>query len=434
MRYLILYILFCFSPELTAQNLIQNGSFEELTRCITNCDNVETGYETLAFNWRSPDVGGSPDIFSPCNYPIDSIITSPVCTLLSTPNNFRGAFQFAKTGSNYGGFLCDAVNPNSNRPQGGFLLREFLTTNFELLKLKNRYCLSINFNNPVGYWVKDSTSLEKLFLYSAIKKIGILLTINNPNLNNPNFEDIYPEPTFVLNHPSEEFIVDTSNWVELEHSFIADSSYSYLTIGNFEDRITPNYQIFTNYLNCKDDPNLYPIGCYYYLDDISLYEINDISISTTQTQIYPKQSVWLNTNNKPDAIEWFANDTLTPIGTTDSILVQPQQTTTYYVKSLQCRYTSWDTITIEVLPEPLIPVNVKVLNNLSSDYFNIQYTGDFKPSLAAELYNSVGQLIGKFTFTENTQVPISQLAAGVYYCRINGRGIPVMSERIVKVN
>jgi len=169
------------------------------------------------------------------------------------------------------------------------------------------------------------------------------------------------------------------------------------------------------------------------LDDISLYEINDISITTPKTQLYPNQSTWLYASTKLDEIEWFVNDTLTSLSNADSILVQPQQTTTYYIKSLQCRYTSWDSIIIEVLPEPLLPVEVKIVNNLNDKVFNIQYTGDFRPLLTAAIFNTVGQIVKTITFSESIEVPIEYLASGVYFCRISSQGIPILTERVVKV-
>lgn len=432
---LVLFFL-VFSFVTSAQsNLIQNSSFEELDYCLTECNSTVHGDPIQAHYWFTPDYFGTPDIFSPCNFPLDTIYQNdPSCLTGYAPNSSGKGFQNARTGQNYAGFFCDYFLRNTKRPIQGDLLREFLSINFESLVKNKRYCFSSFVNNPSGFFTFDS--LNYYYIYTATKELGVFFSTKKPSFSRKS--DLMlpiPVPTLTLSmEDSNEYIADTINWIKLEQSFVADSAFEYLSIGKFTPRNASIYNIFTNYPEIDTDSNFEIVTSYYFLDDVSLFEINDISITTAQTQIYPNQNTWLNTNNKPDAIEWFANDTLTSIGTTDSILVQPQQTTTYYVKSLQCRYTSWDTITIEVLPEPLIPVNVKVLNNLSSDYFNIQYTGDFKPTLTAELYNSVGQLIGKFTFTESTEVPISHLSAGVYYCRINGQGIPVVSERIVKVN
>ncbi len=435
MKYKLVLFFIVFSNITNAQsNLIQNPSFEELDYCLNECNGIVNGDPIQAHYWFTPDYFGTPDNFSPCNFPLDTIYQDDPSCLTSYAPNSAGGFQFARTGQNYAGFLCDYFYRSTKRPFQGDLLREFLSSNFESLVKNRRYCFSSFVNTPSGFFTYDS--LNYYYIYTATKELGVFFSTQKPSFSTES--DLMlpvPNPTLTLTmEDSNEYIADTINWIKLEQSFVADSAYQYLSIGKFTPRSASIYNIFSNYPDINTDPTFEITTSYYFLEDVSLYEITDISISTVQTQIYPKQSVWLNTNNKTDALEWFANDTLTSIGKTDSILVQPQQTTTYYIKSLQCRYTSWDTITIEVLPEPLIPVNVKVLNNLSSDYFNIQYTGDFKPTLTAELYNSVGQLIGKFTFMESTLVPISQLSAGVYYCRINVQGIPVVSERIVKVN
>jgi len=429
----LLVLFFISISHLTnaQSNLIQNPSFETLDFCLNECNAIQPGYLTIANNWVTPDYFGSPDIFSPCNFPLDTIYQDePACLTVYAPNH-SGGFQYARTGVNYAGFFCDYFFRSTKRPIPGILLREFLSTHFNSLVKNKRYCFSSFINSYSGFFSYDSLNIY--YIYSATKKLGVLFSSKKPSFS-VEYESSIPNPTITLSlEDPNEFIADTVNWIKLEQSFIADSAYEYLSIGKFTPRNESFYNIYTNYPDINNDPNFEISASYYFLDDISLYEINDISITTPKTQLYPNQSTWLYASTKLDEIEWFVNDTLTSLSNADSILVQPQQTTTYYIKSLQCRYTSWDSIIIEVLPEPLLPVEVKIVNNLNDKVFNIQYTGDFRPLLTAAIFNTVGQIVKTITFSESIEVPIEYLASGVYFCRISSQGIPILTERVVKV-
>ena len=80
-----------------------------------------------------------------------------------------------------------------------------------------------------------------------------------------------------------------------------------------------------------------------------------------------------------------------------------------------------------------MPVTVWLSNTLATASFKVNYIGGYKPELEAELYNSVGQLVARFQVTESVDVSVEELAAGVYYCRLRSSGVPVLTEKVVKV-
>ncbi len=80
-----------------AQNLVQNGSFEEITACpeLNSDYPMSSTWDqvTKANGWSS--FLNSPDLFSPCGY-VNGIFDA------RAPMNTFG-YQNARTGNNYGG-------------------------------------------------------------------------------------------------------------------------------------------------------------------------------------------------------------------------------------------------------------------------------------------------------------------------------------------
>lgn len=132
------------------------------------------------------------------------------------------------------------------------------------------------------YFVNFKVSLIDRFIYCANNKIGALFSTVSYNLGADscnlvqglipnNFAHVY----------SEQIITDTSNWTTISGSFIADSSYQYIIIGNhFDDTNTDTI--------CFGISNPYT---HYLIDDIyvstdSILGINENSIKES-IAIYP---------------------------------------------------------------------------------------------------------------------------------------------------
>jgi len=119
----------------------------------------------------------------------------------------------------------------------------------------------------------------------ATNKLGALFTMQQYSSANP----------LNLNNHAEVFddsiIKDTVNWVRVSDSFVADSNYQYLAIGNFFDDIhTDTIRLTSNVA----------FNSYYYIDDVcvttdSLYNENWTTASfieamNEQVKIFPNPS------------------------------------------------------------------------------------------------------------------------------------------------
>lgn len=231
-------------------NLVPNPSFEEDTACPNNLNQINK-----LKNWYT--CNGTPDYFNKCyngsfNY-------------TAIPSNSFGYQNIPLDCHSYIGLLT--AWPFSN-------INEITTTKLNDSLVKNqKYFFSMNVNLSNTKWASNNLGVRLNY------RAPVITTTNSPdNKSNINFTQI---------------ITDTLNWTKLFKSFVPDSNYKFISIGNFQDSsLTSKITI---------NPSGY-IGSYYFIDDICLstdsafaynYNFNcgsvslkDISIKN-QIKIYP---------------------------------------------------------------------------------------------------------------------------------------------------
>ncbi len=229
----IIFFLFFLISSLGcfAQNLVPNGDFEKYDTCPND-------WMQLSFcqNWSS--FRGDPDYYNSCSTNWD----------IKPPNTFFG-FQFPHSGVAYAS-LYTYQNPESNN-------RELMGSplNSQLLIGQKYY---ISFYISLGGYHSSTVGTNKM----GIKFSTVPYSETNPATIN-NFAHYY----------SDSIITDTLNWVCIRGSFIADSSYSYIIIGNFF------VDSLTNTINSS-----YAHIAFYFIDDIcvstdSLYCENWVGVN-----------------------------------------------------------------------------------------------------------------------------------------------------------
>jgi hypothetical protein len=253
MKNLLLYftISIFFPLGLISQNLVTNPSFEDYIICPTAADEVNylTGWSNF---------GASPDYFNACDNGISG-------TLVGVPFNF-GGFQPATSGNGYCGVLT-YVSPVLYPYPGGY--REYIgqqlsnnliigTKYFVSLKAN---CMNINTLCPSN---------------CASNNLGVKFTNEpyNPGiLNIPNSSQIKTNTIYT----------DTMNWTKIFGSFIADSAYQYIIIGNFFD--------YNHTDTLKLDGDNLCRGAYYYIDDICVSTDSDYTINWVWTGIDENEKI-----------------------------------------------------------------------------------------------------------------------------------------------
>lgn len=209
-------LLTIFIPT-QAQNLVPNPSFEEYTTCPDDYGEIE-----YAVDWHSSTT--SCDLYNACSSFAD----------VGVPNNTMG--------------VQEPVGVNCNGYAGIF-------TYIENLNYREYIYVRLDSQLIIGekYYISFNVSLAD-DINCGIDKIGILLSTSSliygtTIINNfVNYSQVYA-PTPIINKIS---------WIKISGSFVADSNYNYVNIGNFYSNSNTD-TIKLNNMNCTS---------YYYIDDV----------------------------------------------------------------------------------------------------------------------------------------------------------------------
>lgn len=221
MKPLIAFLLVLFNlPLAEAQiNLVPNPSFEDTISCPSFLDNMQDVQD-----WSS--YGNSSDYFNGCS-----------SSGMNVPNAAFG-FQFAHSGKAYSGagtYLKGSSTLTNNYRE--FVGAELLSP----LQIGTKYFLSF-------YAVSAESGAIGFFS----NNLGLRFLNNSYDKFNPVPLDNFAHIKF------DSLLTDTIQWHKISGSFVADSNYKFVCIGNFFDAIN------TDTLNFTQNPQ----SAYYYLDDV----------------------------------------------------------------------------------------------------------------------------------------------------------------------
>lgn len=222
-------LVFLANPILFfAQNLVPNGSFELYQTIPCKFITDTTDFNVCAVSWYIPTLGSSD---------LHSTISNINCqTNCYSTNPFAVGYQQPRSGNLMGGFSTYAVNLKESR--------EYLSTKLTHSMIPNyRYHYRMFISK--GDSVQASTNnISMLFSTEIITDYSTRTTLHKK-----------PQIT------EKKIITNDTSWTEISGFFVSDSSYQYLTIGNFDS--TSQTDIVTN-------TRMPRTVAYYYIDDISI--------------------------------------------------------------------------------------------------------------------------------------------------------------------
>ena len=262
------YFLFfiSFSITTTGQNIVTNPNFEQYTTCPD--DWYQISYCQFWSTYRE-----TPDYYNTCSTNAD----------FSPPNCATG-FQYPHSGNAYAGFYSFASNPPNDRELIGSPLLSSLV-------IGQKYFIS--------FYINLSGQIQTTI---ASNNIGVKFSTVPYSYSNP--APINNSAHFYCN----DIITDTVKWVRIKGSFIADSAYSYIIIGNFFDD------------NLTDTILLSPSGntAYYFLDDVcvttdSLFNENWTGINDQTISISEKITIYPNPANDRVTVTSLKGEEITEI-------------------------------------------------------------------------------------------------------------------------
>lgn len=222
-----------------SQNFVPDSSFEADTAC------PQAQYITNNAYWKNPTTA-SPDYFHVCSSSF----------VYAVPNNYIGN-QNANSGGAYVGLVV----------KSGADYKEYVQVDLvDTLQTGRSYCVSfyVNLAGRAGY---GSIPPQLYFSDSAITSSSTSYFSWTPQIS------------------SSVIITDTTNWVQISGTYIANGGEKYITIGNFySDANTASVVV---------NPFSAPMA-YYYVDDVSVIDCSSSGIYESGSDglfsIYPNPS------------------------------------------------------------------------------------------------------------------------------------------------
>ncbi|MEO8587729.1 MAG: T9SS type A sorting domain-containing protein [Flavobacteriales bacterium] len=256
MAAMLCWLLCVAAPRCAAQNLVPNPSFEEYTICPDSPGQADLSTSWLKFRW-------TPDYFNSCN-------ANDYCDV---PRNAFG-YQPAATGSAYAGVVTyDSLQTD---------FREYLGV--ELIEpLSPGLSVYLSFKIAPGGW---GWYAAQRFRYTT-DRIGMFFTTQ------PWSGTVGPIPNTAaayLEYP----LLDTVNWTTITGTYIPDSAYTYVVLGNsFRDSLTNTL--------LQDGSAAYP-GAYVYFDDVCVSVNPDDCLMAAGVRQYATDAVVLAPNPATSAL------------------------------------------------------------------------------------------------------------------------------------
>jgi hypothetical protein len=241
-------LLFGFNISVFAQNLVPNPSFEDTVQCPTDQNQIYYAVGWLEF-------GMSPDYYNTC-------ATYFQCSI---PNHWTGYQLPEPDGTNAYAGLFTKQPPTIN-------VREYIGIKLlDTLIIGKAYDVSFKVSLAYG---------GNLGINCATNNIGALFSTIP-------FYYSGMSPAIVKNYAhiyTTQIITDTTNWTTISGSFVADSAYQYIVIGNFfDDTLTSHIKFYDNgYSECAS---------YYFVENVDVTEdtmtgINNIELQN-KIKVYP---------------------------------------------------------------------------------------------------------------------------------------------------
>jgi gliding motility-associated-like protein len=372
-----LFFIFCSK----SQNLIPNGDFEYYTSCPSNFSQIN-----LAAPWYDP-TGATSDYYNGC---------APVSSLVSVPDQTIGIFQYAHSGIAYAGLWVIQSN--------GSNYREYIQVAFDDT-LQVGKCYSVAFYANLSNLLRQGANNIGAYISQTA------ITTAPPNVLNFN-------PQILL--PGNPPITDTLNWIKISGIYQATGGERYITIGNFKDDTTT--------LSQTVDTTSQNFGSYYYIDDVSIYEIKD-SDAGQDTAICNGDSVQIGvTSYDGTTYTWFPAAGLNSANT-GTPKASPVQTTTYYLTQTTACGTSTDSVKITVCDVPLASdISVPNIFTPNNDGINDEFklVCNNVTTLNCKIYNRWGILEGELKAPNDVWYGRTtsgmQAGDGVYFYVLEAKG------------
>ena len=311
--FIILSNLLIFS--LNAQNLVRNGSFEEIEQCPYNTSHFKYVKHWLDSGYYRYGGISSEELYHICG-----------SNGYNIPNTVVGK-RYARTGHSMASFSFYWIS----KPYGtNEIIQTELKNNLEKDK---RYCVS--------YYVRPKSGMPShgvcIQEFTATFTHDILMTGHG----------IPSDWWFPQIIHRNGIVKDTVNWTQITGNFIAEGGESYFTIGGYfpKDSVSK----FFYHQNSAHAT--------YFVDDVAVWDCSAPVYKADageNQKVCAGDEVTLGTHDYPEyQYYWFKKGNLQDtLSAKARPVFQPQQTTEYLLEVIDFKYTkTYDSVTVEVDPD-----------------------------------------------------------------------------------
>ncbi|MES2131635.1 MAG: T9SS type A sorting domain-containing protein [Bacteroidota bacterium] len=309
----------------TGCELIANGSFEYCSATPPYAAYTSGTYPyyyptiQMACGWDNPTGGSStPDYFTAA-----SPVSATPFLSVNVPNNYQGTLT-AHTGNDYAGvYAYDGSSPGYH---------EYIYQTFACPLVKG-------VTYQVSFWVSLSgnSTYYTDHLGAAFIDNGILSANTGNTQVFTDLTGVSPLVPQVLASP----VSTQGSWTHITGSFVSDGTEQYIVIGDF-------------------GTSSYPVGspmigrAYYYIDDVSVQPLNNLSVSASPNPICVGMSTTLHNNLDPSLPLAWSPSTGLSCNNCGQPTTPSLSTNTSYTATLAfcggCTYTAATTVTVSSVP------------------------------------------------------------------------------------
>lgn len=218
-----------FLTNVSAQNLVPNGSFESFNKCPESYS--DKYYISYVKGWDSPNLG-TPDYFNSCSQ------------ISGVPRNWMG-YTEAYDGNAYMGLIACMEQFDSKQ----ISYREYI-----------RIQLTDTLTKGETYYASMQVQLG-ISAIAACNGLGMYFTNSNMDAHHSINYNVEPQIA------AKNIINDKEEWVRICGTFTALGNESFLIIGNFMSNQKMKYQKFDE--NLIQTSFINPMA-YYYIDDVQI--------------------------------------------------------------------------------------------------------------------------------------------------------------------
>lgn len=239
MKYL-LFLLLAWGAVATAnaQNLVPNPSFEQMANCppAMSAPQDPPGPSATVQDWFKAGLG-STDFYNACSNGNNDV-----------PANQKG-WQQARTGQGYAGFYAVYEGSMASREYAQCQLLQPLIAGH---RYRVSFWVSLADSNANGLKASDQVAAYFSNAYIVV--------------NTSQITGVTPQ----VQQPAGSFLNNSTGWVEVSDTFIANGGERHMIIGVFVPFAAQTYQVI-------DGPSQF-YQIYYYLDDVCVLDLSETSL------------------------------------------------------------------------------------------------------------------------------------------------------------